>query len=181
MQSVAVIEQKSLAIDSGREGDFAPPSEPDYVPLIMRAMESQDLGIRQMALKVNIKKSRLGTILHRDPAKRSAMTLPEFQSILRALNIEVMHAIISVEMARDLELVGDERFLTLVSMLSTLFQGLPHRIVEALRDLEGMDGTEVHKEWGTYFQSAVIKKMVSEISMVLQRRSDLESGKISMF
>lgn len=181
MQSVAVIDLESPAIANRRESDFASPGEPDYVPLIMRAMEAQDLGIRQMALKVNIKKSRLGTILHRDPTKRSAMTLPEFQSILRALNIDVMHAIISVEMARDLELMGDERFVTLVSMLSTLFNGLPHRIVEALRELEGLDGTEVHKEWGTYFQSAVIKKMVAEISMVLQRRSDLESGKVFMF
>ena len=181
MQSVAVIEPESLTIATQCERDFASPGEPDYVPLIMRAMETQGLGIRQMALKVNIKKTRLGTILHRDATKRSAMTLPEFQSILRALNIDVMHAIISVEMARDLELMGDERFVTLVSMLSTLFNGLPHRIVEALRELEGLDGTEVHKEWGTYFQSAVIKKMVAEISMVLQRRSDLESGKVSMF
>ena len=181
MQSAAVFEPGSPATPTARQGHFASSTEPDYVPLIMQAMESQDLGIRQMALRVNIKKSRLGTILHRDPAKRSAMTLPEFQAILRALNIDVMHAIISVEMARDLELMGDERFVTLVSMLSTLFHGLPHRIIEALRDIEGMDGTEIHKEWGTYFQSAVIKKIVSEISMILQRRSDLEAGKISMF
>ena len=73
------------------------------------------MGIRQMALRTNIKKSRLGVILHRDSAKRAPMTLPEFQSILRSLNIDLMQAIISVEMARDLELMGDERFATPVS------------------------------------------------------------------
>ena len=68
------------------------------------------MGIRQMALRTNIKKSRLGVILHRDPTKRAPMTLPEFQSLLRSLNIDLMHAIISVEMARDLEVMNDERF-----------------------------------------------------------------------
>lgn len=148
--------------------------DPDYVPLIARAMEAQDMGIRQMALRTNIKKSRLGVILHRDPTKRAPMTLPEFQSLLRSLNIDLMHAIISVEMARDLEVMNDERFATLVAMLSTLFKGLPHRLIEALQDLDGMDGSEIRKEWGTHFQSAVIKKMVTEISRILQRRAVLE-------
>lgn len=102
------------------------------------------------------------------------MTLPEFQSLLRSLNIDLMHAIISVEMARDLEVMNDERFATLVAMLSTLFKGLPHRLIEALQDLDGMDGSEIRKEWGTHFQSAVIKKMVTEISRILQRRAVLE-------
>jgi hypothetical protein len=137
-------------------------------------MEAQDMGIRQMALRTNIKKSRLGVILHRDPTKRAPMTLPEFQSLLRSLNIDLMHAIISVEMARDLEVMNDERFATLVAMLSTLFKGLPHRLIEALQDLDGMDGSEIRKEWGTHFQSAVIKKMVTEISRILQRRAVLE-------
>lgn len=155
----------------------APPGDdPDYIPLIVRAMEAQDMGIRQMALRANIKKSRLGVILHRDPHKRAPMTLPEFQAILRSLNIDLMQAIISVEMARDMELMGDERFATLVAMLSTLFKGLPHRLIEALQDLEGMDGSEIRKEWGTYFQSAVIKRMVAEISKILQRRASLEEG-----
>ena len=148
----------------------------DYVPLIVRAMEAQDMGIRQMALRTSIKKSRLGVILHRDPTKRAPMTLPEFQAILRSLNIDLMQAIISVEMARDLQLMEDERFATLVAMLSTLFKGLPHRLIEALQELEGMDGSEIRKEWGTYFQSAVIKKMVAEISRILQRRAALEEG-----
>ena len=32
----------------------------DYVPMIMRAMEANDIGIRTMALRSGIKKSRLG-------------------------------------------------------------------------------------------------------------------------
>lgn len=151
-----------------------PGEDPDYIPLIVHAMEAQDMGIRQMALRANIKKSRLGVILHRDPAKRLPMTLPEFQSILRSLNIDFMQAIISVELARDMELMDDERFGALVAMLSTLFRGLPHRLIEALQELEGMDGSEIRKEWGTYFQSAVIKRMVAETTKVLQRRAQLE-------
>ncbi len=165
----------SLAtIELDAPGVATPGHDPDYIPLIVRAMEAQDMGIRQMSLRTNIKKSRLGVILHRNPAKRAAMTLPEFQSILRSLNIDLMHAIISVEMASDLKLMDDERFATLVAMLSTLFKGLPHRLLEALEDLEGMDGSEIRKEWGTHFQSAVIKKMVGEISRILQRRAAFE-------
>lgn len=176
MQSVVAIDFESPAAARQDAPDLTSSGDPDYVQLIVHAMETQDLGIRQLALRVNIKKSRLGVILHRDPAKRSAMTLPEFQAILRALNIDVMQAIISAELARDPELSGDARFTALVAMLSTLFQGLPNRIVEALRELEGMDGSEVHKEWGTYFQSAVTKRMVSEVSRIVQRRAMLERG-----
>jgi hypothetical protein len=148
----------SLAtIELDAPGVATPGHDPDYIPLIVRAMEAQDMGIRQMSLRTNIKKSRLGVILHRNPAKRAAMTLPEFQSILRSLNIDLMHAIISVEMASDLKLMDDERFATLVAMLSTLFKG-----------------SEIRKEWGTHFQSAVIKKMVGEISRILQRRAAFE-------
>ena len=149
----------------------------DYVPMIMRAMEANDIGIRTMALRSGIKKSRLGTILHRDPEKRASMSLPEFQAILRALNIDLMQAVISVEMTREMELVQDDRFTALVAMLSTLFKGLPDRLVEAGQELEGMDGSEIRSEWGTYFQSAVIKRMVTEITAVLQRRSQFGSGR----
>ena len=147
--------EQELPLEAGAE------AAADYVPMIMRAMEANDIGIRTMALRSGIKKSRLGTILHRDPEKRASMTLPEFQAILRALNIDLMQAVISVEMTREMELVQDDRFTALVAMLSTLFKGLPHRLVEALQELEGMDGSEIRSEWGTYFQSAVIKRMVS--------------------
>ena len=177
MQSVAAIELETSAFPPAKAGACALKSaEPDYVPLINTAMDNQKLGVRQIAIKTGISKTRLGRILHRDPDQRAPMTLPEFQTILRALNMDLMHAIISVEMARDLELMGDERFTTLVTMLSTLFQGLPHRIIEALRELDGMDGTEIRKEWGGYFQAAVIRKMVGEISNVLRRRADDEDG-----
>ena len=138
-----------------------------------RTGDKRLLGLCRFSVPLLLK-PRLGVILHRDPTKRAPMTLPEFQSLLRSLNIDLMHAIISVEMARDLEVMNDERFATLVVMLSTLFKGLPHRLIEALQDLDGMDGSEIRKEWGTHFQSAVIKKMVTEISRILQRRAVLE-------
>lgn len=152
----------------------------DYVPLIMQVMAAQPLGIRSLALKANIKKSRLGAILHRDPAKRSAMTLPEFQSILRALNLDLMQVIISVEVARDLGELEDERFTALVAVLTSLYRGLPQRLIEGLREIQGMDGSEIRSEWGTVLQSALVKRMVAEVAGVLRRREQILEQGLSM-
>jgi hypothetical protein len=61
-------------------------------------------------------------------------------------------------------------------MLSTLFRGLPQRLVAALDDLDGMDGSEIRQEWGTYFQSAVVNRMVQEIGQILERRARMSAN-----
>lgn len=147
-----------------------------YVALIMHEMAARHLGLRKLELKTRINRGRLGRILHRDPAKRHPMTLAEFQMLLRALEIDPIEAIVVIELIQDLELAHDERFAKLAVMLSTLLRGLPQRLAAALTDLDGMDGSEIRKEWGTYFQSAVVNRMVQEVGQILERRARLTAN-----
>lgn len=145
----------------------------DFIPLILEAMSEQNVGQRKLALKTGISKTRLGLLLHSDPAKRTAMYLVEFQQILGALDINVVQAMIAVETYRDPKLFLDERFQTSIAMLTELFKGLPSMLVAALDEIEGMDGTEVRKEWAGPLRQAVIEKLVKEVGAVMARRAHL--------
>jgi transcriptional regulator with XRE-family HTH domain len=143
----------------------------DYIPLIQRRMVERGLHIRELALKTGISKSRLGLLLHRNAAKRPNISLIEFQKILSALDISLMQAIISVETAIAETAVHDERFATLLSMLSELFSGLPARLIQALDEIEGIDGTEIRREWAVPLKEAMVEKLVKEVVSIMARRA----------
>ena len=145
--------------------------EKDYVPLILQAMSDQDIAQRALALKTGISKTRLALLLHSNPAKRIAMTLAEFQTILTALNISIIQAIIQVETFHGLELLQGGRYNTLIVMLCEVFHGLPKKVISALEELEGIDGSEVRKEWAGPLQKAVMKRLIDEILAVIDRRA----------
>lgn len=153
----------------------------DFIPLILEAMSEKNVGQRKLALKAGISKSRLGLLLHSDPGKRATMSLREFQQILDALDINIVQAIITVETYRDQRLFHDERFATSIAMLTELFQGLPSMLLSALDEIEGMDGTEVRKEWAGPLRKALVEKLVKEVSAVMARRDFLsEVSKIGL-
>lgn len=145
----------------------------DFIPLILEAMSEHGIGQRKLALKTGISKTRLGLLLHHDPAKRAAMYLFEFQQILDALDINIIQAIIAVETYRNPKLFLDERFQTSIAMLAELFEGLPSMLVAALDEIEGMDGSEVRKEWAGPLRQAVVEKLVKEVGAVMARRAHL--------
>jgi hypothetical protein len=145
----------------------------DFIPLILEAMAEQSVGQRKLALRSGISKTRLGLLLHSDPGKRATMSLNEFQQILDSLGINIVQAIIAVETFRDQALFHDERFSTSLAMLTELFKGLPAMLVSALDEIEGMDGTEVRKEWAGPLRQAVIEKLVKEVTAVMARRTHL--------
>lgn len=153
----------------------------DYIPLIQQAMAERGLHIRELALKTGISKSRLGLLLHSDPAKRPSLYLVEFQTILSALDISIILAIISVESAIDQKIVHDERFATLLAMLSELFSGLPSMLIQALDEIEGIDGTEIRREWAAPLKEAVVEKLVKEVTKIMARRAVLsETSRIGL-
>ena len=145
----------------------------DFIPLILEAMAEQSVGQRKLALRSGISKTRHGLLLHSDPGKRATMSLNEFQQILDSLGINIVQAIIAVETFRDQALFHDERFSTSLAMLTELFKGLPAMLVSALDEIEGMDGTEVRKEWAGPLRQAVIEKLVKEVTAVMARRTHL--------
>ncbi len=46
-------------------------------------------------------------------------------------------------------------------------------LVAALEEIEGMDGSEVRREWAGPLQAAVVQRLVKEVSSVLVRRANL--------
>jgi|TARA_B100000378_G_scaffold210564_1_gene173603 hypothetical protein len=145
----------------------------DFIPLILEAMSEQNVGQRKLALKTGISKTRLGLLLHSDPAKRAPMFVYELQQVLAALDINIVQAMIAIETYSDPALFLDERFQTSLVMLAELFKGLPAMLVAALDEIEGMDGTEVRKEWAGPLRQAVVEKLVKEVSAVMARRVQL--------
>lgn len=136
-------------------------------------MAERGLHLRELAMKAGISKSRLGLLLHSDARKRPCISLVEFQKILAALDMSIIQAIISVEASTDLKVVHDDRFATLLAMLSELFTGLPSMLIAALDEIEGIDGTEIRREWAVPLKEAMVEKLVKEVTQILARRAVL--------
>jgi transcriptional regulator with XRE-family HTH domain len=144
-----------------------------YIDLIQQVMSEKGVSLRALAIKAGISKSRLGRILHQNADERVPVTLNEFQALLVALDIDIIQAIIRVETLRDQKVLADDRYVALISMLASLFKGLPAGLVEALSEIDGLDGSEVRKEWASHLQGFVIKRMVYEVTRVMQRREQI--------
>src|SRR3546814_2231997 len=74
------------------------------------------------------------------------MTLPELEKILHALGTNILQAYICIETFKGLELPDRERYATVISMLCEMFAGLPRKIIEALDEINGIDGSEVKRD-----------------------------------
>jgi len=157
-----VLDASEQALDGGR---------PDYIPMISQAMIDSHLPLRALALKTGISKSRLGLLLHRDAAKRPNMSLVEFQTILNAVGLSVIQAVIRVETIRDQALLRDERYATSFALLGSVFQDLPAKLIEALEELEGIDGSEIRQEWAEPLLAAVVERVVRAVTEVQARRA----------
>lgn len=151
-----------------------------YIGLIRRTVTERGLSLRDLALKAGLSKSRVGRILHSDPRERVPVTLNEFQALLRALEIDIIQAIIKVEAISDMQVLADERYVALIAMLAKLFKGLPSGLVEALAEIDGLDGSEVRKEWAPQLQMFVIKKMVHEVTNVMRRREQIFEDRVEV-
>lgn len=145
----------------------------DYVPLILQTMAETDVAQRKLAAKTGISKTRLGQLLHSNPGKRSPMTLDEFQTILHALDTNIVQAFIRVETFRELEAMPRQQHSTLIAMLCDVFITLPRKLIEVLDAFDGLDGSEVRKEWGPPLQKAVVKRVTEEVLAVSERRARL--------
>lgn len=176
MSSLARMEEPHCVADADQAACAEEKDGVGYVSLIQHEMETRHCSLRKLELMTRINRARLGRVLHRNVTKRHAMTLVEFQTILRALDIDPIEALVVIDLIKDLEIAHDERYAKLAMMLSTLFRGLPRRLVDALHDIEGMDGSEIRQEWGTYFQSAVVNRMVHEVGQILERRARIAAN-----
>lgn len=150
--------------------------ERDYIPLILQTMAARDTAQRKLALLTGINKSRLGLLLHSDPSKRSIMTQPELEKILRALGTNILQAYICIETFKGFEPPEKDRYATVIAMLCEMFVGLPRKIIEALDEINGIDGSEVKRDWGAPLQKAVVKRVAEEVVKIRERRARITDG-----
>lgn len=159
-------------MDAGESGN----PRRDYIPLILESMAAQETAQRALAQKTGINKTRLGLLLHRDPAKRSVMTQPELEKILHALGMSLLQAYTCIETFQVLDLLDRQRYSTIIAMLCDMFADLPRKIIEALDEINGIDGSEVKRDWGAPLQRAVVKKVAEEVVKIRERRARLVDG-----
>src|SRR3546814_10359758 len=61
-------------------------------------------------------------------------------------------------------------------MLCEMFAGLPRKIIEALNEINGIDGSEVKRDWGAPLQKAVVKRVAEEVVKIRERRVRITDG-----
>lgn len=147
------------------------PATRDYIQLILRIMAQHGMPQRMLANRTGISKSRLGVLLHSDSAKRATMTVGELEIILHALNINLVQAFVHIETFPSPRLAEDARHAPLITMLCDMFISLPRKLIEVLDTVDGLDGSEVRREWALPLQKAVIKRIAQEVLAVTERRA----------
>ncbi|WP_281271752.1 helix-turn-helix domain-containing protein [Hephaestia caeni] len=145
----------------------------DYIPFIARARRENAVSIRSLSMRTGINKSRLGKLLHGDPKRRTPISFDELRQILDALDIDILLAVICVEIIREPDLLYSERYATLITMLSAMFRELPMHLLTSLEEVEGVDGTEVRLEWAGVLRRSVIQRIIKGMSETAARRASL--------
>lgn len=142
-----------------------------YVELILRVMRFQRVTLRMLARQTGIGKSRLGLLLHSDPARRQPISLDEVKALFVVLGIDVFEAVICVEGFGEIDVLDSPRHRAVIALLRVVFRYLPVELVAALEELDHIDGSDVRPEWAAGLQRAVVKRLVSEITRISAERA----------
>ena len=136
-------------------------------------MVLKDVGQRRLAELTGIGKSRLGLLLHSDADKRSPLTVDELQIILHALGTDMIAAYMRTKAGEKIEQPLIERHDALISMLSDAFVDLPEMLIVLLEEFDGIDGSEVRRDWAPAIRRALARRLVEEVNAKLERRARL--------
>lgn len=139
------------------------------IELVREAMGAKKLTIRDLAIRSGIHKSRLGAVLHGTPEKRSLVTLPEYQRILKTLGISLIQASVKIEASVH----ADENTRTLYELLARLYVQIPPQVIAALDELNGIDTSIIREDWSGPLTQAITKKLVDTILGIQGRRDAL--------
>lgn len=127
-----------------------------YVELILRMMRVHRVSLRTLERRTGIGKSRLGLLLHSDPARRPSITFDELKALFAALDIDVLDA---------------PRHRSVIALLRVVFRYLPVELLAALEEFDHIDGSDVRPEWAAGLQRAVVRRLVSEITRIAAERA----------
>ncbi|AMK26052.1 hypothetical protein [Sphingobium sp. TKS] len=137
------------------------------ISFILEIIDGRKLTLRALSLACGINKSRLGRILHRNPLQRRAPQLTEIHRIFRALGISLIEASVNVE-AR---LCEEPEHRPLFKLLARFYVDLPRSIMQAIKEIHGVDGSFFKEEWSQSLTAGVTKKMMDTVLSMLARRN----------
>ncbi len=142
-----------------------------YVELIRRTRRIHRISLRTLERQTGIGKSRLGLLLHSNPARRPAISFDEIKALFAALDIDVFEAVICVEAFDDVEVFDAPRHRSVIALLRVVFRYLPVELVAALEEFDHIDGSDVRPEWAAGLQRAVVRRLVGEITRIAAERA----------
>jgi hypothetical protein len=139
-----------------------------YIPVIHGMLDDRKMTLRDLAIRSQISKSRLGIILHRQPAKRVIMQLPEFIGILRALGFELIHAWAGAKKRETADITHDKSFDAFYVFLMEFNATFP----EIMLNTPELEGVEFRREWSRPLAELLIKRVLAELERLRRVRDE---------
>lgn len=125
------------------------------------------LTLRKLAIACGLNKTRLGYILHPDPGKRRVPQNPEILLVLKAMGLNPIYASVMMEASH----YSDETFNSLFDLLARVYVDLPLLAWNAIKEIQGLDGSHIRPEWAEALAIGIAKKL-KEVLIQCQLRRD---------
>ncbi|EQB02082.1 hypothetical protein [Sphingobium baderi] len=131
------------AADAHFIGHAAEQAQTACIDFLVDTIDREKVTLRKLAEICGLHKSRLGCILHRESDKRTTPQLLEIHRILIALGISPIKVTVEVEAS----LCPEAEYRSLYGLLARFYVGLPESIKQAIREIQGLDGSTISEEW----------------------------------
>ncbi len=173
-------DQSSLPCEQ-REEQGCEWAETEYADFISLTMRQRGVSYRDVerASERKFSRSRLGRILNENRDKRFPIKLAEVQALLRILDIEHYQAAISIEMIKRSPPEEIDSISVIALMLSNALHGLPERILQLTRHIDGLDIGDILPNHGFLLQEEVLKKFEKKYRDMVERRIEREERAIN--
>ncbi|WP_323810825.1 hypothetical protein [Sphingobium baderi] len=149
----------SSAADVEFIGHAAQQAQTACINFLVETIDRERMTLRRLAMICGIQKSRLGLILHREGGKRTAPHLLEINRILMALGISPIKATVEIEAS----LCGETEYRSLYDLLAKFYVDLPESLKQAIREIQGLDGFIIRKEWSDALIIDVTKRFIAAV------------------
>ncbi|WP_257558490.1 hypothetical protein [Sphingobium sp. CFD-2] len=133
---------------------------------LLKEIERGSMTLRDLSFASGLHKTRLGYILHRDPVKRRVAQNPEILLVLKAMDLNPIEASVMIEASR----YADESFNTLFGLLAHLYVALPRKIMNAIKEIHGLDGSLIRREWAEALATGIANRLKDVLMQCHMRR-----------
>lgn len=153
------------------DGESSSTRKPELADFLRERMKELRITYRMLeAATPMMKRTRLHSILHSDPAKRRPMLVDEVQAVCAALSTTQLEAWFGTEI---LGCMPDERLeetAGLAAFMATVFGGLAPRLANTVAAIGGLDLSDVKGEHGQQIQQLVLENFERGYADLAERK-----------